>query len=82
MTILYGGGLGPRKRRGLTMTQRAYLDEIRAAGTRTYNGRARSALRALEAAGHILLEEHLDLRSDEGLPPAWVLTATWKGEPT
>jgi hypothetical protein len=40
----------------LTPAQRRYLEAIRAAGTKTYTGRARRPLKALEAAGLIVCE--------------------------
>ena len=43
----------------LTAAQQRYLEEIRAAGTKRYNGRARRSLEALKAAGLIDFEYDL-----------------------
>jgi hypothetical protein len=53
--MLYPGGQPMKKREGLTDAQRAYLAEIRAARSRTYNGRARRPLEALAARGLVTL---------------------------
>lgn len=40
----------------LTPAQERYLAEIRAAGTKVYNGRARKVIEALEAAGLVTVD--------------------------
>jgi hypothetical protein len=76
MAMLYAGGQNPKRREGLTDAQRAYLQEIRTAGSRVYNARARRPLRALEAAGLITLDEDLNIHANGST--SWRITATAK----
>ena len=45
----------------LTRAQQRILDDVRAAGSKTYNGRAAKSIRVLEAAG--LVEVTWDMRA-------------------
>jgi hypothetical protein len=67
---------------GLTAPQRRYLAEIREAGTRTYNGRARRTLETLQDAG--LIEVEYDQRAQSKgngieLAERFICTATEQG---
>ena len=57
----------------LTEAQIRYLADIRAAGEKTYNGRAWKPLEALEAAGLITVD--WDVRGHGNDLPTWKLTA-------
>lgn len=63
----------------LTPAQQRYLAEIRAAGRKVYNGRARRPIKALETAG--LVNVDWDMRAQakgNGIELVWVITVAPK----
>lgn len=59
----------------LTKTQARVLSEVRSAGVRTYNGRARSSLEELERRGLVSVVWEQKPPSGSSGNPTWLLTA-------
>jgi hypothetical protein len=62
----------------LTIPQRKLLAEVRKDGSRVYNGRARSRIEALEAAGLVTADWDMELLADGGT--LWRITVEPKGD--